>query len=78
MRLWQQGTARAVPRRRLLRFDFHSPLSSSSFSTSVNPPPSPANPPPPSHTYKPEELQKEEGGYIYRYSYNNAGEATAW
>lgn len=31
-----------------------------------------------SHTYNPEELDKEEAGLTYRYSYNGAGEAATW
>lgn len=31
-----------------------------------------------SHTYHPDDLAKEEGGYVYRYSYNGQGEAAAW
>ncbi|KIY99214.1 hypothetical protein MNEG_8751 [Monoraphidium neglectum] len=30
------------------------------------------------HTYKPEELEKEEAGLTYRYSYNGAGASAAW
>jgi hypothetical protein len=45
-----------------------------------HPTPVPAGPPnpPPSHTYDPAALDKEEGGYAYRYSYNGAGESTVW